>query len=81
MYEIDYEHVINRKIDGINVTLYFSKQKNEKVKDIVLGILMDNYEKRMQDYMEKNTKEKRGYANSLKCVIVYAWHLDNKIKM
>ena len=49
MYEIDYEHVMDRKINGVNVTLYFSKQKNEKVKDLVLNILLDSYEKRMQD--------------------------------
>lgn len=53
MYEIDYEHVIDKKINGINVTLYFSKQKNEKIKDTVLDILMDSYEKRMQDYIKK----------------------------
>ena len=27
MYEIDYEHVINKKIGGVEVTIYFSKQK------------------------------------------------------
>lgn len=53
MYEIDYEHVIDKKISGINVTLYFSKQKNEKIEDTILDILMDSYENRMQDYIEK----------------------------
>ncbi|MBQ2671513.1 MAG: hypothetical protein IJG00_01715 [Clostridia bacterium] len=52
-YEIDYEHVINKEISGVNVTIYFSKKKNEKIKNIVLDILMDSYEKRMQDYMGK----------------------------
>ena len=51
MYEIDYEHVIDKKIGGVDVTLYFSKQKNEKLKDIVLGLLLDSYEERMQDYL------------------------------
>ena len=32
MYEVDYEHVINKKIGGVEVTIYFSKQKNEKLK-------------------------------------------------
>lgn len=56
VYEIDYDHVINRKINGIDVTLYFSKNKNEKLKDLVLEILMDNYEKRLQDYIEKGSQ-------------------------
>ena len=51
MYEIDYENVIDKKIGGVDVTLYFSKQKNEKLKDIVLGLLLDSYEERMQDYL------------------------------
>ena len=55
MYEIDYEHVINRKIGGVEVTIYFSKQKNEKLKDLVLGLLLDSYEKRMQAYLENCT--------------------------
>ena len=45
MYEIDYEHVINKKIGGVEVTIYFSKQKNEKLKDLILGLLLDSYEK------------------------------------
>ncbi len=52
-YEIDYDHVINKEINGINVVIYFSRNRNEKIKDIVLDILMDSYEKRVQDYMEK----------------------------
>lgn len=52
-YEIDYDHVINKKINGVNVVVYFSKNRNEKIKDMVLDILMDSYEKRVQDYMEK----------------------------
>ena len=55
MYEIDYEHVINKKIGGVEVTIYFSKQKNEKLKDLVLGLLLDSYEKRMQAYLENCT--------------------------
>ena len=51
MYDIDYEHVIDKKIGGVDFTLYFSKQKNEKLKDIVLGLLLDSYEERMQDYL------------------------------
>lgn len=51
MYEIDYEHVINKKVGRAEVTIYFSKQKNEKLKDIVLGLLLDSYEERMQDYL------------------------------
>lgn len=44
-YEIDYEHVIDREINGVNVSIYFSKKRNEKIKDMVLDILMDSYEK------------------------------------
>ncbi len=55
MYEIDYEHVINKKIGGVEVTIYFSKQKNEKLKDLVLGLLLDSYENRMQAYLENCT--------------------------
>ena len=55
MYEVDYEHVINKKIGGVKVTIYFSKQKNEKLKDLVLGLLLDSYEKRMQAYLENCT--------------------------
>ena len=55
MYEIDYEHVINKKIGGVEVTIYFSKQKNEKLKDLVLGLLLDSYENRMQVYLENCT--------------------------
>ena len=52
-YEIDYDHVINKKINGVNVVVYFSKNRNEKIKDMVLDILMNSYEKRVQDYMGK----------------------------
>ena len=55
MYEIDYEHVINKKIGGVEVTIYFSKQKNEKLKDLVLSLLLDSYENRMQAYLENCT--------------------------
>lgn len=55
-YEIDYEHVINKEISGVNVAIYFSKKKNEKIKNIVLDILMDSYEKRMQDYIEGSSQ-------------------------
>ena len=55
MYEIDYEHVINKKVGRAEVTIYFSKQKNETLKDLVLGLLLDSYESRMQDYLEKCT--------------------------
>ena len=55
MYEIDYEHVINKKIGGVEVTIYFSKQKNEKLKDLILGLLLESYEKRMQAYLENCT--------------------------
>ena len=65
MYEIDYEHVINKKINGINVTLYFSKQKNEKIKDTVLDILMDSYENRMQDYIEKSMNNGSKFAKNV----------------
>ena len=55
-YEVDYSHVINKEINGINVAIYFSKKRNEKVKDMVLDILMDSYEKRMQDYIKSNAQ-------------------------
>ena len=55
MYEVDYEHVINKKIGGVEVTIYFSKQKNEKLKDLILGLLLDSYENRMQAYLENCT--------------------------
>ena len=55
MYEIDYEHVINKKIGEVEVTVYFSKQKNDKLKDLVLGLLLDSYENRMQAYLENCT--------------------------
>ena len=55
-YEVDYDHVINKEINGINVAIYFSKKRNEKVKDMVLDILMDSYEKRMQDYIKSNAQ-------------------------
>lgn len=57
MYEVDYEHVINKNINGVDVTLYFSKEKNEKIKNIILGILLDNYERRIQEYIEKSLKD------------------------
>lgn len=56
MYEIDYEHVLTREIEGVEVTIYFSKEKNERLKDLVLGLLLDNYEKRIQDYIEKEVE-------------------------
>lgn len=62
MYEIDYEHVINKKINGIDVTLYFSKEKNEKIKDMVLDILMDSYEKRIQDYIAKSANNRSNFV-------------------
>lgn len=49
---LDYEHVINKKINGCNVSIYFSTEHNSKVKEIVLNTLIDNYEKRVQDYIE-----------------------------
>ena len=55
MYEIDYEHVINKKVGRAEVTIYLSKQKNGKLKDLVLGLFLDSYESRMQDYIEKCT--------------------------
>lgn len=55
-YEVDYGHVINKEINGINVAIYFSKKRNEKVKDMVLDILMESYEKRMQDYIKSNAQ-------------------------
>lgn len=55
MCEVDYEYVINRKIGGVEATRYFSKQKKEKLKDLVLGLLLDSYENRMQAYLEKST--------------------------
>lgn len=65
MYEIDYDHVVDKEINGINVTLYFSKQKNEKIKDTVLDILMDSYEKRMQDYIEKGVNNGSKFAENV----------------
>ena len=56
MYEVDYEHVINKNVNGVEVTLYFSKERNEKIKDIILGILLDNYERRIQEHIEKSLK-------------------------
>ena len=55
-YEVDYGHVINKEINGINLAIYFSKKRNEKVKDMVLDILMESYEKRMQDYIKSNAQ-------------------------
>ena len=55
-YEIDYEHVIDKEINGVSVSIYFSRKRNEKIKDMVLDILMDSYEKRVQDYIEKCLK-------------------------
>lgn len=65
MYEIDYDYVVDKEINGINVTLYFSKQKNEKIKDTVLDILMDSYEKRMQDYIEKGVNNGSKFAENV----------------
>lgn len=55
MYEIDYEHVISKKVGRAEITIYFSKQKNEKLEDLVLDLLLNSYESRMQDYLEKCT--------------------------
>ena len=55
-YEIDYDHVINKKINGVNVVVYFSKNRNEKIKDMVLDILMNSYAKRVQDYMKRSSQ-------------------------
>lgn len=52
MLDLDYEHVINKKINGCDVSIYFSTQPNTKIKEIVLNTLIDNYEKRVQDYVE-----------------------------
>ncbi len=52
--ELDYEHVINRKIAGCDVSIYFSKEYNPKIKEIVLNTLIDNYEKRVQDCIESS---------------------------
>ena len=43
MYEIDYGHVINKKIGGVEVTIYFSKQKNEKLKDKIMQCIEECY--------------------------------------
>ena len=47
--------MISKKVGRVEVTIYFSKQKNEKLKDLVLGLLLDSYESRMRDYLEKCT--------------------------
>ena len=58
MYEVDYEHVINRKIGGVEVTIYFSKQKNEKQKEVLLNfdtlnkIPMHKQQKRVLDHLQ-----------------------------
>ena len=65
MYEVDYEHVINKKIGGVEVTIYFSKQKNEKLKDLILGLLLDSYEKRMQAYLENCTMIGCGFGENI----------------
>lgn len=31
-YEIDYEHVIDREINGVNVSIYFSKKGMKKLR-------------------------------------------------
>ena len=49
---LDYEHVINKKINGCDI--YFSKEHNPKIKEIVLNTLIDNYEKRVQDCIESS---------------------------
>lgn len=52
--DLDYEHVINKKINGCDVSIYFSKERNPKIKEIVLNTLIDNYEKRVQDCIESS---------------------------
>ena len=56
MHEIDYEHALAQEIGGVEVTIYFLKEKNEQLKDLVLGFLLDNYKKRVQDHIEKQVK-------------------------
>lgn len=51
---LDYEHVINKKINGCDISIYFSKEHNPKIKEIVLNTLIDNYEKRVQDCIESS---------------------------
>ena len=56
-YEIDSDHVINMEINALNLTICFSKNKNEKIKDLILDVLMNNYENRMQEYIEKGLQK------------------------
>ena len=56
-YEIDSDHVINMEINGVNLTISYTKNKNEKIKDLILDILMNNYENRMQEYIEKGLQK------------------------
>ena len=56
-YEIDSEHVIKIEISGVNLAICFSKNKNEKIKDLILDIVKNNYEKRMQEYIEKGLQK------------------------
>lgn len=50
--DLDYKHVINEKINGCDISIFFTNQHNPKIKEIVLNTLIDNYEKRIQDYIE-----------------------------
>ena len=52
--DLDYKQVINKKINGCDVSIYFSTKHNPNVKEIVLNTLIDNYEKRVQDYIESS---------------------------
>ena len=52
--DLDYKHVINKKINGCDVSIYFSTKHNPNVKEIVLNTLIDNYKKRVQDYIESS---------------------------
>ena len=45
------------EINGVNLTICFSKNKNEKIKDLILDVLMNNYENRMQEYIEKGLQK------------------------
>ena len=56
-YEIDSDHVINMEINGVNLTICFSKNKNKKIKDLILDVLMNNYGNRMQEYIEKGLQK------------------------
>lgn len=45
--EIDYKHVVKKRINGCQLSLYFTKSENPQVKDAVLNILMDSFETRV----------------------------------